>query len=247
MKLIYGSTAIKFWFPDFDREPHDLDIITDEVTKNSNNTEYYWISAFNYLVNNDHQTYVTPDFLYTIKVSHASWDVNWVKTMKDIEFLKSKGCVLDKPFYNLLYKEWTKIHGKKNVKLSVKNEDFFNSNISRKYDHDELHLLFKYYERPLNESIRKDLNSPACSEELWNKLSYNDKLKTTQEELFVLTAERFILVDKPISVNHAIILMLKRMILSTTSGWFNLFIIENFDILRSDLGYFKSKLKELHE
>jgi hypothetical protein len=35
MRLIYGSTAIKYWFKDFNRKINDLDIISDEVISKS--------------------------------------------------------------------------------------------------------------------------------------------------------------------------------------------------------------------
>ena len=251
MKLIYGSTALKHWFPNYDKVPHDLDIICntikEENIKNSRDTEYYWIEAFNYLVENNIDTkYVDKNLLYTIKVSHAAWDVNWEKTIKDITFLKEKGCILDITFFNLLYNEWVQLHGKKNVKMSVYNSDFFKANIYRKFNHEELHERFKFYSRPLNESIREDLDSPLCSKLLWDKLSYENKLKCALEEVFVLASERFILVEKPIPTKFARVKILKQMIISSTSGWFNLFLIENFETLRTmEEEYFKQIVKTL--
>jgi len=235
MKLIYGSVALKHWFPDFHREPKDIDYITNEPhPKNTKEVEYYWIEEFSYLIeNNKDKQFVEPDFLYTIKVSHAAWDINWVKTMKDIEFLKRKGAKLDKVFFNMLYERWKTIHGSKKVKMNTKNEYFFKKNIKRKYDHDWVHEQIAFNDRPMHEKIRKDLNNPYCSEELWNKLSYEDKIKTVLEELYVLALERYIFVDKPLPIPFAINKTLKNMITSTTSGWFNLFIIDNFEKIRT--------------
>ena len=79
--LIYGSTAIKYHFPDYEREPQDLDIITIEDTKllleNTKRIEQYYLPEFQYIFdNNKDELYVDPDFLYTIKMSHLSWDIN---------------------------------------------------------------------------------------------------------------------------------------------------------------------------
>jgi len=233
--MIYGSTAIKHWYSDF-RVPNDLDIIEKNPRKNTKNNEYYWTDAFQYIYdNNKNSKYVDPNFLYTIKVSHAAWNVKWEKTMKDIEFLQSKGCTLDKTLYNLLIEDWKKIHGDKKVKMNVNNSEFFKENIYRKYDHEWLHEQFAFYERPLNEKIRKDLNSPLCSKELWAELTDENKYKTALEELFVLTAERYVFIKTPqknIKMKYLLIKMLKNMITSTTSGWFNLYLIENFTKLR---------------
>lgn len=227
MKLIYWSTAIKYWFPDFDREPKDLDIISNEWNKNSKWIEYYRIDEFDYLVNNNSE-YVEPNILYTIKLSHLSYDINWNKHMRDVIFLKSKWCKIDIIFYNILVKVWSRIHWVKHIKMKVDNSEFFKWNIKRKYNHDWLHEQFAFYDRPLNEKIREDLNSPLCSKILWNNLSYEDKLKCATEELYVLTAERYIFIDKPLPLKFAKTKMLKQMITSTTSWWFNLFLKENF-------------------
>lgn len=229
MKLIYWSTAIKFWFNDYKREPKDLDIISDEWDINTKWIEYYWIDEFEYLrYNNIHHKYLDKDLLYTIKLSHLSYDINWDKHMHDVIFLKSKWCKLDKVFYGMLIKARSKIHWTKHIKMWVDNSDFFKWNIKRKYNHDWLHEQFAFYNRPLNEKIREDLNSPLCSELLWDKLSYEDKLKCATEELYVLTCERYIFVNKPLPLKFAKTKMLKQMIVSTTSWWFNLFLKENF-------------------
>jgi hypothetical protein len=103
-----------------------------------------------------------------------------------------------------------------------------------------------FNERPLNEKIREDLNSPLCSEVLWNKLSKLQKLKCASEELMVLTAERYIFVDKPLPLQIAKNKMLKKMITSTTSGWFNRFLINEFETLRTLYPvYFKEKLNKI--
>lgn len=256
--LIYGSTAIKHFFPDFSREPNDLDYISyvPEILFNKgthhsehiheNKVEMYYLKSFEYILdNNIDDRFVDPNFLYTIKVSHAAWDVKWEKTIKDISFLKSKGCTLDKELFNSLYKEWEIIHSKKKVKMGVKNEEFFKENIERKYDHDFLHYHFKYYHYPLNHYIREDLSKPLCSEKLWNELDHFNKIRTALEEIFILATERYILNGMP--PKGARIKTLKQMITSSTSGWFNLFLILNFDELRTtDEEYFNKKLKELN-
>ncbi len=236
MKLIYWSTAIKYWFPDFNREPKDLDIITDEKQEHYLRwIEYHRCNAFEYLVPKHtpqfYPEYVSPDELYTIKLSHLSWDINWDKHMHDVIFLKSKWCKIDKIFYNELIKRWEIIHWKKKVKMWVDNKDFFKWNIERRYNHDWLHEQYAFYDRPLNEKIREDLNSPLCSKQLWDKLSYEDKLRCALEELYVLSSERYIFVSKPRSIRFAKSKTLKQMIVSTTSWWFNLFLKENFEEL----------------
>ena len=235
--LIYGSTAIKHFFPDYPNEPKDLDIIVDTdnnyhiAIDECRRIEQYYLPEFQYIFeNNKDKKFVDPDFLYTIKMSHLSWDINWDKHMKSAIFLREQGAKLDKKLYDSLMIAWSRIHGAKKVKMNVKNEDFFKESIPRKYNHEFLHEQFAFYDRPLNERIRKDLDSPLCSEELWNLLSDEDKFKCALEELLVLTAERFIFVPKEnqLQLKFARTKMLKTMITSTTSGWFNLYLKEHF-------------------
>jgi len=249
MKLVYGSQAIKYWFPDFKREPNDIDIITDDenlAQESTKTVEFYYVPEFFNFFKNKDVNFLDADFLYTFKVSHLAWDINWEKHMKDAMFLKSKGCKVNDELYFLLYRKWEKLHGKKNVKMAVKNEDFFKGNIYRKYNHEELHERFKFYSRPLNERIRRNLESPLCSEDLWLELTQENKIKSALEELFVLTSERYLLVQNPMPLKFARVKMLKQMIVSTTSGWFNRFLIENFDELRtSEHDYFERKLNDI--
>ena len=252
--LIYGSTAIKHFFPDYNHEPKDLDIITETDNKyhldinGCKRIEQYYLPEFSYIFeNNKDEEFVDPDFLYTIKMSHLSWDINWDKHMKSAIVLREKGAKLDKTFYDSLMTAWSRVHGKKQVKMNVNNSDFFKENIQRKYDHEYLHEVFSFYDRPLNERIRKDLDSPLCSEELWNKLSEEDKFKCALEELMVLSTERFLLSDTKIPINHARTKMLKQMITSTTTGWFNLFLKLNFKrfIDEGFPEFFKERLHQL--
>lgn len=255
--LIYGSTAIKCFFPHYNREPHDLDIITETDNKfaieiqDLKRIEQYYLPEFEYIFkNNKDNLYVDPDFLYTIKISHLSWDINWDKHMRSAIFLEENGAKLDKELYDYLMPAWARIHGKKSVKMNVNNSEFFKSSIYRKFNHEFLHEQFAFYERPLNERIRKDLNSPLCSEELWNLLSDDDKIKCALEEIYVLAAERYIFVqepDKSWKIDHAVVKTLKNMITSTTSGWFNLFLKLNFNLLRtSKPEHIINKIKELN-
>jgi len=169
-KLIYGSVAAKHWFSDF-REPKDLDYICKDNSQRTRDIEYHWADSFQYVIdNNVDPKYVDADFLYTIKFSHAAWDVRWTKTMKDIRFFKDKGCRIDWQLYSMLLKDWAVIHGKKKVNLNKENKEFFNKNITRVYDHDWLHGFLAFNEEPMHTRIRKT-EKPLCYKDLWDKLS----------------------------------------------------------------------------
>jgi len=223
--LIFGSTALNHWFPD-SRTPKDLDIIDRDVKSHN---ETYWVPSFEYILeNNKDSKYVDPNFLYTIKLSHSFWDVKWDKTIFDIIFLKSKGCIADEDLYKGLVKDWQVVHGKKKVNLNKENKQFFSDNVTRKYDHDDLHLLVKHYSRPLYESIKSDLNSAKCEKNLFTLLSHDDKILLCREEIFVVALERFLIpsnfhMNQKAAINKAI----KQLVTTMTTGWFPRFIVEN--------------------
>lgn len=243
--LIYGSTAIKHWFPDF-REPKDIDYISKEPFKNSHLVEYYWIEEFQYLLdNNIDSKYIDPDLIYTIKLSHASWDIRFDKHIKDILFLRDKGCQLNMKFYKMLYKRWEIIHGKKKVNFSGTNDEFFTQKVTRAIPHDELHELVAFYNRPLHESIRINQDKPKPSFELFNQLSHSDQLKCALEEIWVIALERYIL-PKQYSLKRAKYTAMKDLITKMSKGWFNIFLIDNFDhLIYSDNGQIESKLENI--
>lgn len=237
--MIFGSVAAKHWFPDF-RDPQDIDILNPDMKLKNRTIQLYWSDAMQYVWdNNKHHVYVDPDFLYTIKVSHAAWDIHWVKTMKDIRFFKYRGCKLDKEFYNLLIKDWEKIHGKKNVYLKGKPDEFFKPTVNRWMDHDLLHTWVAFYDRPLHERIREDKNDVKVSEALWNQLSHDDKLKCCLEETYVFALERYLELPPSTAFQKA----LKQLIVSSTKGFFNLFLIEHFDEL---MDYPKNRYFEIY-
>jgi hypothetical protein len=231
--LITGSVAMYHWFPD-SRVPKDIDVITRADLKSSNPIECSVDSQWNriaptILAINVNHTFVDPNILYTIKVSHAHWDVKWKKTMLDIEFLGSKGCVLNRALYSELFSVWEEIHGKKKVNLNMGLDSFFNKHVKRKYVHDDLHKLVAFYEEPLYTRFAKNENTAMSCEIKWNALSYSDQCKAALEEIIVIAIERYNLtlessfVDALKAINGAYF----KLVTSMTTGWFALFLILN--------------------
>lgn len=236
---IYGSTAIKFWYSDFKRTPSDLDIISKFKIDIKQNTEIYWIDAFEYLEkNNKHNVYVDPDLLYTIKVSHLSWDINWSKHLKDVHFLQSKGCKLNKEFYDLLVKDWNELHSKKKINFNKHHKDLFKDSVTRKYQHDDLHELLKLNDEPMYKKILVKPELALCSHKKFTDLPEQRKLELALEEVVVVAYERYILKGYPFK--HAVVKSLKDLITHMTKGWFNLYLIENSSkIIYMDKKYYK--------
>ena len=243
--VLIGSQAMNLHFPD-SREPKDTDHFSDKHILFS---ETFWhpdLAKWNW------KALASPDELYTIKVSHAFWELkngSWAKHMMDIMFLKSKGAKLIPELYDILYKIWEETHGKKKVNLESDPDMFFNDKIVKRiYDHDSLHESVAYYDRPLFERILRDNSEVAVDRSKWEALPHEDKLKMVREEVYATALERKIIPsDYSFSPGAAYNWTLQKTITSLTKGWFALFVVENFkDLTKADVDYVKRHQDNAH-
>ena len=243
MRILIGSRALKYWFGgSYSRTPNDTDYFSDEKIPGA---ETFWHPNLNnYSWLND--GIAVPTELYTIKVSHAFWDLgNWNKHMYDVTFLQRKGYgYLYPDLYDILYQIWEDRYGKKKVNLNESPVDFFNSNVVRVYDHDSIHRSIAYYNRPLYESILKDGHEVMVDREKFDHLNLEDKFNLVREEVYATALERVIIPSGYIySPSAAYAWALKKTITSFSKGWFALFIVLHYDELRKqDVDYVKRHL-----
>lgn len=221
------------WFPGA-RVPSDIDLLTPAKISGNNSkvcvVDAQWHDAAQLLIDsNKDPVFLDPNLLFTLKVSHAEWDVKWEKTMFDIHFLKSQGCELDLPILKMLHKAWSNIHGKKKVNMAQSMDTFFSDHVKREYDHEHLHQLVKFNDRPVHELLRPDNGTAWCSEELFNLLSPAMQFECALEEMLATAIERSRLqlknttADKRVAMSRAH----KQLCVSMTTGWFCRFLILN--------------------
>lgn len=243
--VLMGSRAIRLHFPDFPREPKDwdyisnMDFISSEV--NGKRTEIYDIPPlFKRFDNVTRDVKVlSPDELYTLKVSHIFWDIKWEKTMFDIVWLHDKGCNLDMELFKELYEWWEGVHGANHrSNLMLTREEFFDNGLKGDFDHDYLHTLIN--PEPMFTKILVEPNGVDCSEEKWNDLSFDDKLELIREETYVMAYER--LAGR--SWLSAYKWQLKQMITGHLTMYEALFAIENYRLLERPKINFKELLDE---
>lgn len=246
--MIFGSTAAKYWFPDF-REPQDLDLIS-KSGKNERKEQHYWVPTFDEIIaRNSHPQYLDAQHLITIKSAHLGWDIHWRKTFNDILFFKQKGLRMDPILYKKLVKDFTKIHGKRWASLKMKDSSsFFMDKVNRKYNHDKLHEVVAVYERPLYERILKnpETKSVECSKEKFDKLSENDKILLVREEIWVTALERFLIPSNfTYGDNLSYFNSFKKLVTTMSSGWFKEWIIDNVELIYKNNDWnFISKTKQ---
>lgn len=246
---LIGSKAMRLHFPD-SRQPKDTDYFSPvPIGPVAMGFETFWhpdLAQWNF------GPTATPDELYTIKVSHAFWELknkSWDKHMMDVMFLQSKGAKLIPELYKILYKVWEDTHGKKSVNLESDPEMFFNDKIVKRiYDHDSLHESVAYYDRPLFERILRDNSEVAVDKSKWDALDHEDKLKMVREEVYATALERKLVPSNyTTSPGAAYAWTLRKTITSLTKGWFALFVVENFkDLTKADIDYVQRHKDNAH-
>lgn len=187
-QTIIGSTAIKHWFPHFNRIPKDLDYAVDEdySGKKVQDVEYLYNPHLDFS-----QVYATPETLLSLKISHLFWETNWDKHMWDTQFLLKEGVKPDYSLINTLIPFWEEYLPKiRRSVLEMSKEVFFNNNVNKDVDeHDNLHR--QLVEVPAYTKILKD----GCDVELdfskWEKLSEQEKRDVVNEETYVMAFERY--------------------------------------------------------
>lgn len=185
--------------------------------------------------------------LYTIKIFLAQWDANFAEDILTIDYLKFRGCSLNKPLYNALCSRFEPLLGTKRVLDAPTKQGSFKQHTDRLFLHDELHQHFAHYSEPLYKAILKHPGSIYTSEKKFRELSQEDQFKCALEEIYTVATERLI-IPFGYSPQEAKYIAMKRLCIGLSKGYFCIFLLENFfELLYCDDSYFKSKLKELGE
>jgi hypothetical protein len=210
--------------------------------------------------------FVIPDLhtLYLIKRSHAHRSQNWVKTMAwlgafrnrypSIQTLDYNGVEEDHfQFYQTRRDEADYRHGVKEgwkANLNVTNDRFFApSQHLRVYDHDSLHRLVAFLDRPMYAYAKRDPEKALVSQKMFNDLPWQHKFYMAQEEIMVVALERFYIPFKcekgvKMSYMEAYKRGYQKLVTTMTSGWFNDFLIDFFNSLKMP---FKPEFIEIFE
>lgn len=248
MKTLVGSTALSQYIP-INRNIKDTDYFSDKKIKGSDCFYHPDLEKW------DWGNVATLDELYTIKLSHSYWELpnnSWEKHIHDLMIMKKNNAQLILELHDILYPIWEEKYGKKQVNLNMEPEEFFNTNIKRKYEHDSVHAAIAYGDNPLFNKILRDDHKVAVSQEKFNNLDYDMQCKLVREEVYATACERIIIpaLDMTpaermaygfsLNQNKAYHTMLKKTITSLSKGWFPRFILDNIsDLINPDVDYVK--------
>jgi len=235
-ELIIGSTAIKHYYPDFPREPKDIDIAVLEKQKRKGKTEYLENPIiFKY----QNSGVLKPDLILSLKISHLFWDINWDKHLYDVQFLLNKGCKYDLDLIYELRSFWDSFLPKiRRSVLEVNKEDFFTNNVNESVEqHDYLHTLLEKV--PAYTKLLKDGCEVELDENKWYNLSFEEKVDVVFEETAVMAFERYKTIDYRIAYKR----QLKDNIIKHFPFYIAIFAIENYRNLEKPKYNFKIKIE----
>lgn len=237
--LITGSVAAHHWFPEVWTKASDVDFLSPVKIKSSVDLhiDAQWHDVCAEIIErNSDEVFVDPDMLFTIKFSHAEWDIKWQKTMIDIWKFQKQGCVLHHDIIPRLKEVWKKVHGPKRVNLKQPVSEFFSHDVvQRTYPHESVHEAVKFHSHPMHEMIRPDPTSVWCDVKLFEGLSFENQLRCAMEEIMVTAIERRKLTSQSgkSDIWAAITFAHRQLVVSMTTGWFNNFLILNAPIILS--------------
>jgi hypothetical protein len=172
------------------------------------------------------------DVLYTLKMSHRYLknSPHFLKTMKDIHFLRSKGAKI--PEY---LTEWFKIreaetYSYDHPKLNVNKGEFFSGDgIDYVYDHDSLHEAVKELDRPAYTNYMKDGSDVMVDMDKFDRVDDYIRRLGVYEECAVLALERSqIPFEGRLTPSESFDKALMKVCTSITSGRFREYAWENY-------------------
>jgi hypothetical protein len=237
-ELLIGSMAIRESFPDFPRQPKDIDfaISEDKGRRENTNIEYLYNPViFKY---QDYGT-LKPDLLLSLKISHLFWDINWEKHLFDVQFLLSKGCKYNLNLISELRSFWESHLPKiRRSRLSMSKDSFFKNAVNEDTEqHDYLHTLLNPI--PMYTKLLKEGCEVELDESKWNNLNFEEKCDVVFEETAVMAFERY----KTTDYRTAYKKQLKDNIIKHFPSYIAIFAIEKYKELEKPKYNFKTKIE----
>jgi hypothetical protein len=189
------------------------------------------------------QDFAPTHVLLALKLSHRYKrnSPHFLKTMRDIQFLRSKRVTLGTELEEWLPKREAETYTYAHPKLDVSKAAFFDGDgVPYIYDHDSLHLTqaltwwhhpmgYDYIPKPAYTFYMKDGAAVMTSKEKFFAVDEVIRLRGVYEESCVLALERSQIPFPDASPRKSFEYALMKVCTSITSGWFREYAWENYD------------------
>ena len=243
MNLLIGSRALNYWFDSVKiSDSTDWDVISPEPIEgcewhdpnllNNKDIANYASSKLIELPNGSEARVVIPLGLTLIKRSHLWRNLSFQKHITHYHKQLAPYCkwdYLDMEFLEKRIALTKEQFPQGNPNLMQSKEDFFDDAVPKVYDHDYLHELVAYYDKPLYTRLLRNTSLAWCERDKWNTLTNSDKALCVAEEVQVIAIERFLISknwDYPCKL--AYMKALEKVCTTLCSGWFRDFAIDNY-------------------
>ena len=252
--VLIGSRALSHWLGTEPRKEADWDVISEE---HISGTEWHRPEFLNN--RNMAENYITSETVQT-----GSGELVWVMSMAGLAIIKRSHLWRDlsfqkhithyhrhlKPYFrpNQDYVDRLELTKKEfpqgNPNLNQMNEDFFSDAVTKLYNHDWLHELFAYGDRPLYTRMQPDPAKAWCDKKGWDIFTHTERLNCIAEEAFVIATERFMVPNKwNYDSKRAFLKAVDKICTTLCSGWFRDYAIDNYPEVVSR--YDKLKFREV--
>jgi hypothetical protein len=249
MKYLIGSRALNYWFPEREiKEDADWDIVSSDTKESTREIEYAPTDLPFMEVCKEFDSYqavespvgivsvVSPIGLALIKRSHLHRPIKWDKHIRDFHFIKKEiSSSFNSNAYvrylGLLTKATKEKYGDRTPKLNKTTKEFFDDYVEKKYEHDSLHRVVAFYDKPIFEELKTDNDKVWCSKKLWDQLPYEKKIQCVCEEAFVIALERYLIPKPDYPPHFAFHKAVFRISTTLTGNWFRDFSIDNWNTI----------------
>ena len=182
----------------------------------------------------DGEFFAPLNVLLMLKLSHRykKNSLHFLKTMRDIQYLRSLGAQLDSALEKILKVREKETYNYDHPSLNQSKESFFDKVNDSFYvwDHDDIHKAVATLDKPAYLYFKPENSEVMVSKKLWNACTLDIQLRAGLEESYVLALERS-LVPAPgvLTPKQAFDKALEKVCTSITSGWFREFCWEHYD------------------
>lgn len=239
--VLVGSRAINFWLPEFSIKPNtDWDIISDEPISGAehHNANFLNNRDFAEKFSSDEQvdfegmkiSVMSLTGLALMKRSHLWRTLGFQKHITHFHKWLSPFVSYEGDF-GILYQNREELtrkeFGRGSPSLMKSKQEFFDDAVNKTYDHDWLHELVAFSDRPMYERMLREFGLVWCEKSKWDRFTQTEKLQCVLEETYVIALERFLLTEnQKIPHKLAFFKSLEKVCTTLCSGWFRDFAID---------------------
>lgn len=181
---------------------------------------------------NDRVTMAPPHVLLALKLSHRYRrnSPHFLKTMRDIQFLRAQGVELGTELEEWLPKREAATYTYAHPKLDVSKEAFFDGDgVEYIYDHDDLHKILAVDGAPAYTKYMAEGSQVLTSKAKFFAVDHRVRVLGGLEEALVLACERSQIPFPEVNPDQSFTYALMKVCTSITSGYFREFCWEHYD------------------